>query len=571
MRMSQGFVPTLRQVPAEAEIVSHQLMLRAGLIRRSSAGVYTYLPFGYRVLKKIMDIIRSELDGIDCQELMLPILQPAELWQQSGRWDAYGPEMFRLKDRHDRDFCLGPTHEEIITALVNMDVDSYRQLPLSLYQIQNKYRDEIRPRFGVIRGREFIMKDAYSFDRDEEGLDKTYRKFYDAYTRIFQRCGLTTYPVEADSGAIGGSHTHEFMVLADVGEAQIVYCEHCRYAANVEISAALPTPWPVAEGGTMEAVDTPGVKTVDELSAFLSVPPQRIIKTLLYVADDQPVAALVRGDRELNEVKLAKILNVTQLRLATPAEIEEWTGAPVGFAGPVGLEGIPLIADTELEGATGAVTGGNAADVHYVNVAWGRDFQADRVADIRIAQAGDLCPRCREKPLQGASGIEVGQVFKLGTKYSEALGAVFTAEDGTERPFVMGCYGIGVTRTMAAVIEQHHDADGIIWPPSVAPYQAVVVPIDINKSDQREAAERLYKELWAAGIDTVLDDRDERPGVKFKDADLIGYPARLTVGPRALAEGRVELKWRDGQEVTTPLIEEAVNVVRAGLQARMPG
>lgn len=571
MRLSHGFAPTLREVPAEAEIASHQLSLRAGLTRRTAAGMYTYLPFGYRSLKKIMQIIREELDRIGCHELMLPITQPAELWQQSGRWEAYGDEMFRLKDRHGRDFCLGPTHEEVITALVRSDVDSYRQLPLSLYQIQNKYRDEIRPRFGVIRGREFIMKDAYSFDRDKEGMNETYKRFYSAYERIFKRCGLITYPVEADPGTIGGHHTHEFMVLADVGEDLIVHCKQCGYAANVEKSEAVPSAWPHdIESAAMISVDTPGVKTIDQLVEFLGVPAERMIKTLLYIADEGPVAALVRGDREINEVKLARVLGTTTLEMASNAEIEDITGAPVGFTGPVGLEGVHIVADREIEGAVGAVIGGNALDTHRLHVDWGRDFTARQVADIRTTEIGDVCPRCSTGALQGASGIEVGQVFQLGTTYSEALGAFFKDEAGGQQPMKMGCYGIGVTRTMAAVIEQHHDENGIIWPPSVAPYQAIIVPINYGQADQVEAAEEMYEQLWAAGIDTVLDDRDERPGVKFNDADLIGYPVRITIGPRSLAEGRTEVKWRDSEGVETPLLEDIVTVIEQGLHARMP-
>lgn len=571
MRMSEAFVPTLREVPAEAEIISHKLALRAGLLRRSSAGVYTHLPLGYRTLKKIMQIIRAELDAIGAQELMLPIVQPAELWQASGRWDAYGPEMFRLKDRHDRDYCLGPTHEEIITALVGAEVDSYRQLPLSLYQIQNKYRDEIRPRFGVIRGREFIMKDAYSFDKDPEGLAETYKRYYAAYERIFSRCGLTVHPVEADSGAIGGNHTHEFMVLAEVGEDSIVHCPSCGYAANVEKAEAVPTPWPAAEsGGEAEKVHTPDVKTIEELEAFLGVSANRMVKTLVYVADGRPVAALVRGDRELNEVKLATALGATQLEMAPPALIEDLTGAPVGFAGPVGLNDVYIVADHEIVGALDAVAGANAADTHLRHLDWGRDFQADSVADLRNAVPGDTCPSCRRDQLQGASGIEVGQVFQLGTKYSEALGARFKDAQGQEQPIWMGCYGIGVTRTMAAIIEQHHDEDGIIWPASVAPFQAIVVPIRASDVDQMKAAQEVYEQLWAAGIDTILDDRDERPGVKFKDADLIGFPVRITIGPKALAEGRVEVLWRDNRHEEKPLLNELVQVVQSGLKERTP-
>lgn len=561
MRMREGFAPTLREVPAEAEVVSHQLSLRAGLIRRSAAGIYTYLPLGFRVLQKIKQIIREELDRVGCQELMLPIVQPAELWHQSGRWEAYGDEMFRVKDRHGRSFSLGPTHEEIITHLVKSDVNSYRQLPLTLYQIQNKYRDEIRPRFGVIRGREFIMKDAYSFDRDEASLDITYKKMYQAYERIFARCGLDTRAVEADTGAIGGNASHEFMVLADVGEAVVVFCESCDFAANVEKAAGVPAPWPESRSQELRQIETPNVRTIDELAEFLSVEPQRMIKTLLYIADDRPVAALVRGDRDVNEVKLARVLGVDEVRLADETTIQTLTGAPVGFAGPVGLpENVHVVADLEIQGAIDAVTGANAADAHLMHVDWERDFRAHQVADIRTVSAGDLCPKCGER-LGQATGIEVGQVFKLGTKYSSVFEAYFKDEDGQERPFVMGCYGIGVSRTMAAIIEQHHDEHGICWPVSVAPYHAVIIPIRSQDEEQTRVADQLYEQLWEAGVETVVDDRAERPGVKFNDADLIGYPLRITIGPKSLAEGCVELKWRRTGESETVSIENVVQHV----------
>lgn len=561
MRMREGFAPTLREVPAEAEVVSHQLSLRAGLIRRSAAGIYTYLPLGFRVLQKIKQIIREELDRVGCQELMLPIVQPAELWHQSGRWEAYGDEMFRVKDRHGRSFSLGPTHEEIITHLVKSDVNSYRQLPLTLYQIQNKYRDEIRPRFGVIRGREFIMKDAYSFDRDEASLDITYKKMYQAYERIFARCGLDTRAVEADTGAIGGNASHEFMVLADVGEAVVVFCESCDFAANVEKAAGVPASWPESRSQELRQIETPNVRTIDELAEFLSVEPQRMIKTLLYIADDRPVAALVRGDRDVNEVKLARVLGVDEVRLADETTIQTLTGAPVGFAGPVGLpENVHVVADLEIQGAIDAVTGANAADAHLMHVDWERDFRAHQVADIRTVSAGDLCPKCGER-LGQATGIEVGQVFKLGTKYSSVFEAYFKDEDGQERPFVMGCYGIGVSRTMAAIIEQHHDEHGICWPVSVAPYHAVIIPIRSQDEEQTRVADQLYEQLWEAGVETVVDDRAERPGVKFNDADLIGYPLRITIGPKSLAEGCVELKWRRTGESETVSIENVVQHV----------
>lgn len=539
MRMSQLYAPTLREVPAEAELRSHQFMLRAGLMRKSTAGVYTYLPLGYRVLQKVKDIVRDEMNKADGQEVLLPILQPAELWQESGRWSDYGDEMFRVKDRHKRDFCLGPTHEEIITALVRSDVRSYKQLPIRLYQVQNKYRDEIRPRFGVIRGREFVMKDLYSFDRDEAGCDESYQAMYDAYKEIFRRCGLDARPVEADSGAIGGDTTHEFMVLSDSGEALIVHCPACGYAANVEKAPCTPPAAAEAETGPAEKVHTPNVGTIDEVCAFLDVQPHQCIKTVIYLADDKPIAALVRGDHTLNELKLQKELGCSQLVMAASRTIEEVTGAAVGFAGPLGLS-IPVIADHAAAAAQDAVVGANETDYHSRHVSIGRDVQLWRTADLRQCQKGDACPSCGE-PLDTARGTEVGQVFKLGTKYSEPLGATFLDENGKELPLVMGCYGIGVSRTVAAVIEQHSDADGICWPVSVAPYHVSIVPVSYKDDQQRKTAEELYTSLQNLGIEVVLDDRLERPGVKFKDADLIGFPFRITIGPKSLAEHKVEL------------------------------
>lgn len=561
MRLSALLAPTLREVPSEAEIASHRLMLRAGLMRKAAGGIYTYLPLGYRVLKKIMAIVREEMDAAGSQELMLPIVQPAELWKETGRWGEYGEEMFRLQDRHGREFCLGPTHEEIITDLVRSEVRSYRQLPLILYQIQNKYRDEIRPRYGVMRGREFIMKDAYSFDRDRAGLDVSYQKMYEAYERIFRRVGLTTRAVLADPGAIGGDDTHEFMVLAEAGEAEIVYCTQCDYAANVEKAQAKAVEPAVdastAEGAApVEEIATPGVRTIAELVEFLGVPAERMIKTLIYRADGKPVAVLVRGDREVNEVKLARVLG-GPVEPATPELVEQATGAPVGFAGPVGLKGVLIVADPEVLTIQGGVTGANKADAHLRNVVYGRDYRADVVADVRVVVAGDACPRCGGT-LAAARGIEVGQVFKLGTKYSKALGATYLDEKGEEQLIVMGCYGIGVSRTMAAIIEQHHDDDGICWPISVAPYHADVVVINSADPAQLEAGEAIYRALWGAGVETVLDDRDERAGVKFKDADLIGFPFRVVVGPRSVAERTVEIKDRSTKEQWVVPFDEAV-------------
>ncbi len=562
MRLSELLAPTLREVPAEAEVISHILMLRAGMIRKVASGVYTYLPLGYRVIKKVIEIIREEMDNKGGQELMLPIIQPAELWLESGRWNVYGDELFRLRDRHGRDFALGPTHEEIITDLVRNEVRSYKQLPLLLYQIQNKYRDERRPRFGLMRGREFIMQDLYSFDRDEAGLELSYRKMYEAYSRVFSRCGLKFRVVEADPGAIGGSSTHEFMVMADSGEAAIVFCESCEYAANVEKAEAVVDEQTSAEEMlAWEEVSTPGARSIEEVSSFLKVDPQRIIKSLVYQTEDGIVLALVRGDREINEVKLQNVLDSLRLFMADERSVAELTGAEPGFAGPVNIKGVRVIADQEVMLMRNAVTGANKTDTHIINVNPGRDFIPDKVADIRLVKAGDPCPRCRGK-LSEARGIEVGQVFKLGTKYSKALGAKFLDENGKEQLMVMGCYGIGVSRTVAAAIEQNHDDDGIIWPMPIAPYHAVIIPVSAKDKDQMKIAESLYISLTAQGVEAVIDDRNERPGVKFKDADLIGFPLRIVIGSKAVEEGVVEIRHRRNGNVQTAKIESAVPLIK---------
>lgn len=568
MLMSHLYAPTLREVPAEAELVSHQLMLRAGMIRKSTAGVYTYLPLGLRVLHRVMDIVREEMNRAGGQEIMLPIIQPAELWHETGRWADYGAEMFKLHDRHERQFCLGPTHEEIITALIRSEVRSYRQLPLRLYQIQNKYRDEIRPRFGVIRGREFVMKDLYSFDKDEAQLQESYQAMYEAYERVFARCGLQARPVEADSGAIGGDTTHEFMVLAESGEAQVVYCDSCAYAANVE-KAELRPPGDSEDVGseTLDAVvriETPGVTTIEQLESFLGLRADRFVKTVLYLADDKPVAALVRGDHTLNELKLQKHLGCSVLTLADSGTIEQVTGAPVGFAGPVGLS-VPMVADRAVPLVRNAVTGGNERDLHLTGVNYDRDYTVSAVTDLRQAQGGDGCPRCSGTFLE-AEGIEVGQVFKLGTKYSQPLGATYLDETGHERLLLMGCYGIGVSRTMAAIIEQNHDEDGICWPAAVAPYEVIVVPVNPKDAAQHSAAEAVYDALNALGISVVLDDRHERPGVKFKDADLIGFPVRVVIGPKALADGNAEIVIRSTKEKYTVPVDDAAQEAAKAIQ-----
>jgi prolyl-tRNA synthetase len=571
MRQSQTLIPTLRDVPAEAEVVSHKLMLRAGMIRQVARGIYDFLPLGVRVLRKVERIIREEMDRAGAQEVLLPAICPAELWQESGRWEKYGRELLRMKDRHDRDFCFGPTHEEVITDLVRRDVRSYRELPLNLYQIQSKFRDEVRPRFGLMRGREFLMKDAYSFHVDRAGCDREYENMFRTYRRIFDRCGLAYRPVEADTGAIGGSRSHEFQVLADSGEDAIVSCDACEYAANVEKAGIGAGPPPTAgEATPLVEVPTPGRRTIEEVSAFMKMKPHRFIKTLLYVATgDTVVVALVRGDHALSEAKLKDALGTSQVELASEALVERVTGAPVGFAGPIGLHGeVRLLADHALAGITAAVTGANKADTHVKGVSAARDFPGAELVDLRVAGAGDRCPRCAGTfVLQ--RGIEVGQVFYLGTKYSEALKATVLDADGKERVLEMGCYGIGVTRTMAAAIEQNHDEAGIVWPMPLAPFHVVIVPVNVADERLRTTAERLHDALEGRGIDVLLDDRDERPGVKFKDADLIGCPLRITVGQRALEHDAVELKRRTEKTATevpvAEVVERVAEMVAAGL------
>lgn len=565
MRVSQLLNPTLREVPAEAEVVSHQLMVRAGLIRKSAAGVYTYLPLGLRILKKIENIVREEMNAKGGQEVLMPIMQPAELWKNSGRWDLYGAELFRLKDRHSREFCLGPTHEEIITDLIQGEVRSYKQLPLLLYQIQNKYRDERRPRFGLMRGREFIMKDLYSFDRDEAGLNESYRKMYDAYCRIFSRCGLTYRPVEADAGAIGGTGgTHEFMVLADSGEAAVVYCPECDYAANVEKAECRPQ---VIEDVTAEGqrtlVHTPEVRTVDEACGFLGIPKTSLVKSLLYQGDDKTFLVLIRGDRELNEIKLNNALGgFVSLQLASPEVVEQVLGCTTGFVGPIDVPvGLLVIADQEIPLMKKAVCGANKVDHHFVDVVPSKEFRMDHVFDLRMVELGEACLKCGA-PLKQARGIEVGQVFKLGTKYSKALGATFLDENGEEKFYVMGCYGVGVSRSIAAAIEQNYDANGIIWPIPIAPYHCIIVPVSTKDKLVMETANKLYLELQSLGVEVILDDRDERAGVKFKDADLVGYPLRMTIGSKTLANGQVELRERKTGETQLVLVEEVVQQVK---------
>ncbi len=560
MRMSKLLMPTLREVPAEAEITSHQLMLRAGLIRKLAAGIYSYLPLGLRSLQKVEQIVREEMDKAGAQELLMSALLPAEAYQASGRWEVFGDSMFKLKDRNDRDFCLGPTHEELFTQAVIDGVRSYREYPLTLYQIQHKYRDEGRPRFGVIRSREFVMKDAYSFDLDEAGLDVSYKKMYDAYCRIFERLGLDFTIVDADSGAMGGSGSQEFMVKSPVGEDGIAYCDDCGYAANYEKAECIPTQMASDEGDLdMEKIHTPNVHTIEELVEFMNAQAYNFAKTIIYKADDKHIAAMVRGDREVNEVKLKNLVGCTDdLELAEPFMVKQLTNAEVGFAGPVGLD-IPVYADKEVAMMKNFIIGANETDMHYKNVNINKDFTPALVADIRTIEPGDACPKCG-KPIKAAQGIEVGHIFKLGTKYSDALGLTYQNEDGKNQVVLMGCYGIGVTRCLAAAIEQNNDENGIIWPASIAPYQAIVVPANYKSEEQIQLAEKLYNELLAAGIETLLDDRDERAGVKFKDADLIGIPVRIVVGKKC-SEGIVEYKERRAQNAVEKTADEAVGSV----------
>jgi len=550
LRTTQLYAPTLRQTPAEAEVISQQLMLRAGMIRKAAGGVYTYLPLAWRILRKIETIIREEMDAAGGQELAMPIMQPAELWHETGRWDIFGEEMFRFKDRHGRDFCLGPTHEELITSLVCNEVRSYRQLPLMLYQIQNKYRDEIRPRFGLMRGREFIMKDLYSFDKDEAGLDVSYKKMYDAYTNIFTRCGLDFRPVEADSGAIGGGHTHEFTVLAEAGESEIVYCSECDYAANDEKAELAPIEAAAEEMLPLEIINTPNAKTIELVADYLKVSVEKTIKAVIYQNEkDEVICAFVRGDHEVNDVKLQNAVQAISLRMADESAISA-VGGVAGFISPIGLtKAAVVVVDATVMEMYNAVAGANQTDKHYKNVNPKRDFKDVMVTDLRLMKEGDPCPHCG-KPVRMTRGIEAGQVFKLGTKYSEALHATFLDENGREHPLVMGCYGIGVSRTMAAAIEQHNDEQGIIWPRSIAPYEVVVVPINAKNEEQLRLAEEIYCELQAAHVDVLIDDRKERAGVKFKDADLIGYPMRITVGPKAVEENQIEVKVRRSGETS---------------------
>ena len=536
MRMSKMYMPTLREVPSEAEIPSHKLLVKAGMIRKLVSGVYSYLPLGYRVIRKIEKIVREEMDRAGSQELLMSAIQPAELWQASGRWDNFGPEMFKLQDRNDRKFCLGPTHEEYFTSLIKDEIKSYKQLPLSLYQIQTKYRDEKRPRFGLIRGREFIMKDAYSFDKDEEGLKKAYLNMWTAYEKVFDRLKLKYKVVEGDSGAMGGSDSHEFMAMSEVGESFVAYCDSCDYAATDE-KAEVVYELEVKDEDElqMEKIHTPNVGTIEELTKFLGICANKFVKSLIYRYGDEIIVAMIPGDRELNIIKLCNYLGIAEheLELADAETVEEVTGAKVGFAGPIGLKKkVRLILDSRVTRMKNFVVGANETDYHIKNVNYGRDFTGEVVEDLLVIKQGDRCPNCGAL-LKLDRGIEVGNIFQLGTKYSKSLGATFLDENGKEKPFVMGSYGIGVTRSMSAIIEQNHDENGIIWPLIVAPYHVIITVINTNKEDQMALGEKLYSELEDAGLEVLLDDRKERAGVKFNDRDLIGIPIRITVGKKA--------------------------------------
>ncbi|MBI9081025.1 MAG: proline--tRNA ligase [Pseudodesulfovibrio sp.] len=557
MRLSRYYIPTIKEDPADAEVVSHKLLVRAGMIRKLTSGIYNYLPLGLRSINKVARIVREEMDRAGAMEMSMPMVQPADLWVESGRWDYYGKELLRLKDRNGREYCLGPTHEEVITDLVRGDIKSYKQLPVNLYQIQNKFRDEIRPRFGLMRGREFIMKDAYSFDKDEEGAEKSYWEMFEAYKAAFSRIGLRFKPVQADSGAIGGDFSHEFMVLAETGEDTIASCKSCEFGANLEkakVSAPVGEDMTNADCPAMEDVATPGSHTVEEVCRFLDIPADKLVKTLLFVVDGKPVAALVRGDRELNDIKLRNIMGGNEVELADEATVKEITGAPVGFAGPFGLpEDVPVYADHELCVATDWVAGANKGDTHVRHLSLGRDCTIEKFADLRVIEPTDFCPECGSE-IEFTKGIEVGHVFKLGDKYSEKMEATFLDENGKTKNLVMGCYGIGISRIVASAIEQNHDDNGCCFPPPIAPFEVALISLGGKDQDVADKAEELYTDITRLGIEVAYDDRKERPGVKFAEADLIGYPMQLVLGGKGLKNGIVEAKNRKtGEKIELPL------------------
>lgn len=563
MRATNLYAPTLRETPAEAEVRSHQLMLRAGMIRKAAGGLYTYMPLAWRTLKKIMNIVREEMDAAGGQEIAMPIVQPSEIWKETGRWAVYGDEMFRVSDRHGREFCLGPTHEEMVTTLIRDEVRSYKQLPLMLYQIQNKYRDEIRPRFGLMRGREFIMKDLYSFDKDEEGMNKSYKKMYDAYTNVFTRMGLEFRPVEADNGAIGGGHSHEFTVLAEAGESNIAYCSSCDYAASDEKAELKVIKAEPEEMKELQKISTPDAHTIEKVAQYLQLPLEKTIKAVAFQSEKgELILAFVRGDHDVNDVKVVNLFeDAIELHMAEDEAITA-AGGVAGFMSPIGIkEGTKVVVDATVMEMYNACAGANEKDAHFINVNPSRDFKNVIVADIRMIKEGDACPHCGA-PVKMTRGIEAGQVFTLGTKYSKSLHATFLDENGKEKLLVMGCYGIGVSRTMAAAIEQNNDENGIIWPRAIAPFEVVVVPVNAKDEAQLSLAEEIYNGLKANGADALLDDRKDRAGVKFKDADLIGYPLRITVGPKAVNEDTVELKIRrNGETVTCSKAEAAAKAL----------
>ena len=564
MLASKLYSPTLREIPADAEIASHQYMLKAGMLRKNGSGLYSFLPLGRRVTLKVEQIVREEMDATGAQEIMMPIMQPAEIWHESGRWSAYGPEMFKLQDRHDNGYCLGPTHEELITTLLRNELRSYKQMPLILWQMQNKYRDEIRPRFGLMRSREFVMKDAYSFDVDEEGLHKTYQIMYDAYDRVFTRCGLNFKPVEADSGQIGGSHTHEFMALAAAGEAEVVSCSKCQYAADIEKAVPNTLDMAAEDAADVELIETPNCSTIEELANFLQIPVEKTIKAVAFDVDGKTVLCMVRGDHEVNDVAVQNLVGGNTIEPATDEELKAH-GLQPGYMSPMGAdtpdnERFYVIVDPTAMNVPNGVTGANKHGYHYKNVNPKRDFQNVTVATIRLMTKDDVCPHCGA-PIDIVRGIEVGQVFELGTKYSEALNATFLDQNGKAKPYVMGCYGIGVTRTIAAAIEQFHDDKGIMWPVAIAPYEVVVVPVSSKDEEQMKIAEGLYTQLKGMGVDVLFDDRNERAGVKFNDADLIGYPVRITVGKKSAADQTVEIKVRrTGHEEVAAIADSAARV-----------
>ncbi len=570
MRFSELFAPTLREKPADAEIKSHEYLVRGAFIRKVTAGVFNYLPLGKRVLDKIWRIVKEEMDTIGAQEMLMPIIQPAELWKITGRWDDYGPTMMKFKDRHGRDFTLGPTHEEVVTFLMKNEINSYKQLPVTVYQIANKYRDELRPRFGLLRAREFVMKDAYSFHSNWESLDEVYQKMRKAYENIMKRIGLKYLVIEASSGAIGGNESHEFVSLAPIGESNVLYCEKCGYQASDEKT---PYAGKYEEQNEkelpLEKIDTPNMKTVEQVAEFLGVPKEKIVKSLIYIGREGTIMALIRGDLDLNEEKLKEVLNDQSLRMATPEEVEKEIGVPIGFVGPVGIgENVKIIADESVRYVKNAVVGGMEKDKHYRNANLGRDFRVDEWSDLRLVKEGDPCPICGA-PLKGTKGIELGHIFKLGTKYSKAMKAMYMDENGEMKPFIMGCYGWGVSRTMSAVVEQYHDDKGIIWPLSVAPFEVIVTIVNMNKKEQKDLGEKIYREMKDNGIEVLVDDRMVTPGMKFNDADLIGIPIRITVGKTA-SDGKVEIKKRYSNEKELVEADRIMEAVKRAMESYSP-